>query len=241
MEEDGTVVQKTQSMRNSGDEARAAPRGEEWQSCAVPLVWIEFTADIIEHCVREVTEGERFALHSWEFGQVEWLTGGRTFGCLASLVHLYHDRDQAIAGQSLRPAPEPTDAGSMAGATPVRLETPIEHEEAYLWKMRLLSVHSRRCPIRLRRGQSSSTRQVALEKSSLSLEDSAFDEAMGLPEGFAVKCPSTSRGNAYVRMLCEEVSELEGALGAGVLCEILAESVDVIYPGKPAKGRSTDH
>ena len=24
-------------------------RGKEWQSCVVPLVWIEFTADIIEH------------------------------------------------------------------------------------------------------------------------------------------------------------------------------------------------
>ena len=30
-------------------------------------------------------------------------------------------------------------------------------------------------------------------------------------------------------MLREEVSELEAALGAGILSEILAESVDVIY------------
>ena len=27
-------------------------RGEEWESCAVPLMWIEFTADIIHHRVR---------------------------------------------------------------------------------------------------------------------------------------------------------------------------------------------
>ena len=36
-------------------------RGKEWQSCAVPLVWVEFTADIIEHCVHEVS-GERFSV-----------------------------------------------------------------------------------------------------------------------------------------------------------------------------------
>ena len=37
-------------------------RNDEWQSCAVPLVWTEFTADIIEHRVREVTKGERFSV-----------------------------------------------------------------------------------------------------------------------------------------------------------------------------------
>ena len=37
-------------------------RQDEWQSCAVPLVWTEFTADIIEHRVQEVTSGERFAV-----------------------------------------------------------------------------------------------------------------------------------------------------------------------------------
>ena len=37
-------------------------RNDEWQSCAVPLVWTEFTADIIEHRVREVTSGERFSV-----------------------------------------------------------------------------------------------------------------------------------------------------------------------------------
>ena len=37
-------------------------RGKDWQSCAVPLLWTEFTADIIEHRVREVTSGERFSV-----------------------------------------------------------------------------------------------------------------------------------------------------------------------------------
>ena len=38
-------------------------RNQEWQSCAVPLKWTEFTADIIEHRVREVTSGERFSVN----------------------------------------------------------------------------------------------------------------------------------------------------------------------------------
>ena len=37
-------------------------RNGEWQSCAVPLIWTEFAADIIEHRVREVTSGDRFSV-----------------------------------------------------------------------------------------------------------------------------------------------------------------------------------
>ena len=36
-------------------------RGEEEQSCAVPLIWTEFSADVIEHRVREVTSGTHFS------------------------------------------------------------------------------------------------------------------------------------------------------------------------------------
>ena len=49
-------------------------RNQEWQSCAVPLIWTEFTADIIEHRVREVTSGERFfcdSLHSKPLGKID--------------------------------------------------------------------------------------------------------------------------------------------------------------------------
>ena len=37
-------------------------RGEDWESCAAPLVWVEFTADIIQHRVREVTSGVRYSV-----------------------------------------------------------------------------------------------------------------------------------------------------------------------------------
>ena len=35
-------------------------RNDDWESCAAPLVWVEFTADIIQHRVREVTSGVRY-------------------------------------------------------------------------------------------------------------------------------------------------------------------------------------
>ena len=56
-----------------------------------------------------------------------------------------------------------------------------------------------------------------------------FNEAMGLPVGSAVKCLPDSRGRAYGLMLREEVSELEEAMAAGTLPDVLAESVDVLY------------
>ena len=37
-------------------------RNEEWESCAMPLTWVEFTADIIQHRVREVTSGVRYSV-----------------------------------------------------------------------------------------------------------------------------------------------------------------------------------
>ena len=37
-------------------------RNDEWESCAAPLVWVECTADIIQHRVREVTSGVRYSV-----------------------------------------------------------------------------------------------------------------------------------------------------------------------------------
>ena len=54
-------------------------RGDEWESCAVPLMWIEFTADIIQHRVREVTTGARFSVtlftpsHLERLSQEDWM------------------------------------------------------------------------------------------------------------------------------------------------------------------------
>ena len=72
-------------------------RDDEWQSCAVPLIWIEFTADIIEHRVREVTKGERFAVTLFTPSHLERLSD-RDWMNLESKgfpVHLYAGRASA--------------------------------------------------------------------------------------------------------------------------------------------------
>ena len=69
-------------------------RNGEWQSCAVPLIWTEFTADIIEHRVREVTNGERFAVALFTPSHLERLSE-RDWMNLESHgfpVHLYAER-----------------------------------------------------------------------------------------------------------------------------------------------------
>ena len=72
-------------------------RNGEWQSCAVPLIWTEFTADIIEHRVREVTEGERFSVTLFTPSYLERLSE-RDWMNLESHgfpVHLYAERASA--------------------------------------------------------------------------------------------------------------------------------------------------
>ena len=69
-------------------------RDGEWQSCAVPLIWTEFTADIMEHRVREVTSGERFAVTLFTPSHLERLSE-RDWMNLESHgfpVHLYAER-----------------------------------------------------------------------------------------------------------------------------------------------------
>ena len=69
-------------------------RNDEWQSCAVPLVWTEFTADIIEHRVREVTKGVRFSVTLFTPSHLERLSD-RDWMNLESKgfpVHLYAGR-----------------------------------------------------------------------------------------------------------------------------------------------------
>ena len=75
-------------------------RGEEWPSCAVPLVWVEFTADVIEHPVREVTSGMRFAVTLFTPAHLELLSENdwmnlESFGFP---VHLYSDKDTTKEG-----------------------------------------------------------------------------------------------------------------------------------------------
>ena len=78
-------------------------RNGEWQSCAVPLIWTEFTTDIIEHRVREVTSGDRFSVTLFTPSHLDKLTE-RDWMNLESRgfpVHLYAER--AKVGQPLSP------------------------------------------------------------------------------------------------------------------------------------------
>ena len=69
-------------------------RNGEWQSCAAALIWTEFTADIIEHRVREVTSGERFAVtlltpsHLERLSERDWMN----LESHGFPVHLYTER-----------------------------------------------------------------------------------------------------------------------------------------------------
>ena len=52
---------------------------------------------------------------------------------------------------------------------------------------------------------------------------------MGLPKGELPKCMDKPRGAVYGRMLREEVQEVEDAINSGVLHDVLAESIDILY------------
>ena len=73
-------------------------RNEEWESCAAPLIWVEFTADIIQHRVREVTSGVRYSVtlfapnHLERLSPVDWMNL-ESFGFP---VDHYPERDAAL-------------------------------------------------------------------------------------------------------------------------------------------------
>ena len=69
--------------------------------------------------------------------------------------------------------------------------------------------------------------RLPLEACALLTRD--FNAAMGLPKGELPKCINKTRGSVYGRMLREEVQEIEVAIGKGILHEVLAESVDILY------------
>ena len=69
--------------------------------------------------------------------------------------------------------------------------------------------------------------QLALEACALMTRE--FNAAMGLPKGELPQCMDKDRGAVYGRMLREEVQEVEGAIGSGILHEVLAESIDILY------------
>ena len=86
-------------------------RGSEWQSYAVPLVWTEFTADIVEHRVREASKGERFAVTLLTPGHLEKLSEDDRMNLelYGFPVHLYTERDQGREYEHPQPTVETAD------------------------------------------------------------------------------------------------------------------------------------
>ena len=78
--------------------ARGGRASGSWdQSCAVLLVWIQFTADIIGQRVREVTEGERVSVtlftpcHLVQLSKNDW----DNLEKVSFPIHIYPEREQS--------------------------------------------------------------------------------------------------------------------------------------------------
>ena len=69
--------------------------------------------------------------------------------------------------------------------------------------------------------------EASLQHLALLIRD--FNRAMGLPEGASLRCVAADRGLEYGRMLREEIREIEEAVASGVLHDVMAELIDVIY------------
>ena len=211
-------------------------REDEWQSCAVPLVWTEFTADIIEHRVREVTSGERFSVTLFTPSHLERLSE-RDWMNLESKgfpVHLYAER--AAAGKCNQSLGNVTEQEKTD--TSVQIEEIIEvHEDPSLSAVQTqvagragtaedpLTVLVDQVP------QPFSVPSVSTGMSlrQLALQTREFNIEMGLPEGNSSKVVSLERGQQYSKMIMEEIHEVEMAIQSGVLHDVLAELTDVLY------------
>ena len=211
-------------------------RQDEWQSCAVPLVWTEFTADIIEHRVREVTSGERFAVTLFTPSHLERLSD-RDWMNLESKgfpVHLYAGRAPAGTGDhseeivveaevtepSIQIAPvSDQNVNSTVSALQTLSAGRAEATDDALTQ--LADQIPKPSPVSSE-GSGSSLQQLAL----LTRE---FNCAMGLPEGALVKTVAPARGQQYGRMLKEEICEVEKAIKSGIPHDVLAELIDVLY------------
>ena len=215
-------------------------RGEEWQSCAVPLMWVEFTADIIQHHVREVTSGTRFSVtlftpsHLERLSPEDWMNL-ESFGFP---VKMYAEMD------SKPPSNLKLEASSVAGGTEVEqlVEPPLATDMLTMASgPSLVSVHrvekqprAHEDPIHQLTGKVPQPCEEGLASEHLALAACAlltreFNVAMGLPKRELPRCIDKERGATHGRMLREEVNEVEEAVSGGILPEVLAESIDVLY------------
>ena len=210
-------------------------RHDEWQSCAVPLVWTEFTADIIEHRVREVTKGVRFSVTLFTPSHLERLSD-RDWMNLESKgfpVHLYAGR----ASAETRPQPEKgvlrmetSDATVHEEQTPGEaVDTSISALDTEPGRVEQADEALTQLAGQIPRPHAVSSGSTGSSLQQLALLTREFNSAMGLPEGTSAKIISHERGQQYGRMLLEEIREVEEAIKTGVAHDVLAELTDVLY------------
>ena len=214
-------------------------RNEEWESCAAPLIWVEFTADIIQHRVREVTSGVRYSVTLFTPNHLERLTpeDWMNLESFGFPVDLYAERDTALLPAvkgSIATGPDTVVSTLSAEAK----ETPGDHEVLDQGSTEIHAVEKKarahQDPLDSLSGQvpqpsTSENRPSGLPLGACALLTRDFNAAMGLPKGELPKCIDKARGSAYGRMLREEVQEVESAIDKEVLHEVLAESIDVLY------------
>ena len=210
-------------------------RNNEWQSCAVPLVWTEFTADIIEHRVREVTKGERFSVTLFTPSHLERLSD-RDWMNLASKgfpVHLYAGRASAELETWSKESVIDTEARETSVCEEQVLDeavdTSVSALQARPGKAEEVDEALSQLVDQIPRPHAVSSGPTGCSLQQLALLTREFNSAMGLPEGTSMKIISYERGQQYGKMILEEVREIEEAIKSGVAHEVLAELVDVIY------------
>ena len=202
----------------------------------MPLIWTEFTADIIEYRVREVTNGERFSVTLFTPSHLERLSE-RDWMNLESHgfpVHLYAER--ARAGNDLDPKGSTAIAEELVAEVHAVDEVPTEElppspalegqqaEKARESKDALKQLADQiPQPFHVQAGAA----ETSLQRFALMTRD--FNQAMSLPEGSVLRCVSVDRGQEYGGMLRQEIQEVEEAIASGILHDILAELIDVIY------------
>ena len=210
-------------------------RNDEWQSCAVPLVWTEFTADIIEHRVREVIKGERFSVTLFTPSHLERLSD-RDWMNLESKgfpVHLYAGR--ASAGPGVHP--EGTVVDTEVRETVVQkgpvlsdvVDSSISAIQTGPGRAEKIDEALTQLANQIPRPHAVTSGTQGCSLQQLALLTREFNGAMGLPEGASVKVVTHERGQQYGRMLLEEIREIEEAIKSGIAHDVLAELTDVIY------------
>ena len=210
-------------------------RNDEWQSCAVPLVWTEFTADIIEHRVREVTKGERFSVTLFAPSHLERLSD-RDWMNLESKgfpVHLYGGR----ASAEPRVQPEETVIDTEAREATVReeqalaevVDPSISALQTGPGRAEKIDEALTQLADQIPQPHAVSSGSTGCSLQQLALLTRELNSAMGLPEGASVKAVTHERGQQYGRMLLEEILEIEEAIKSGVAHDVLAELTDVLY------------